>query len=388
MRSNIRITRRAGLKRLTLVAGASALPAWFVSSSPAATTSEAQHQPTEDERAEMARIARKFLDEYKVPGLSVAIARHGRFVYREAFGYADNNSREQTTSAHRFRIASISKPITSVAIFLLIEQGKLKLEDLAFGPKAILGMDYGKSYPEDVLKITVHNLLTHTSGGWTNDGNDPMFREPAFNHRELITWTLQNQPLKHAPGEHYAYSNFGYCVLGRVIEKISGQSYADFVRQHIAMPCGIKELRIAGNARADRAPDEVTYHDSRQDNPYTMNVARMDSHGGWLATPNDMVRFAMHVDGFKTTPNILRSETIATMTKPGSVNANYACGWSVNRFHNWWHGGSLPGLNTIMVRTGSGLCWAAFVNTRTKDIGLALDQLVWKMVRAVPAWRA
>ena len=336
----------------------------------------------------MAGIARKFLDEHKVPGLSVAIARHGQFVYREAFGFADKATAEKTTPTHRFRIASISKPITSVAIFTLIEQGKLKLDDLVFGPDAILGFDYGKNYPERVLKITLRHLLTHTGGGWTNDGNDPMFRKPAYHHRELITWALANQPLPHAPGEHYAYSNFGYCILGRVIEKISGQTYPEFVQQHIATPCGIKDLKIAGNTRAERASGEVIYYDADQNSPYTMNVARMDSHGGWLATPSDLVRFAMHVDGFNTTPNILRAATIATMTTPGSVNANYACGWSVNRFHNWWHGGSLPGLNTIMVRTGSGLCWAAFVNTRTKDIGLALDQLVWKLARVVPAWRA
>lgn len=372
---------------MVLAAGASALPAFLCAPRASARVVGPQHEPTPSERAEISGLARKFLEQHGAPGLSVAIARRGQFVYSEAFGFADKLTREPLAPTHRFRIASISKPVTAVALFTLVEQGKLKLDDFVFGEGAILGFDFSRNYPADVRKIKIRHLLNHTSGGWTNDHNDPMFLQPAFNHHELITWTLKNQPLKHPPGEHYAYSNFGYCLLGRVIEKISGRSYADFVRQHVAAPCGIKEFQIAGNTRAARAADEVTYHDADKDSPYRMNVARMDSHGGWLATPSDMVRFALHVDGCKTTPNILRAETIATMTTASAANANYACGWSVNRFGNWWHMGSLPGLNTVMVRTHSELCWAAFTNTRNKEIGLALDQLVWKLAGAVPAWK-
>ncbi len=74
------------------------------------------------------------------------------------------------------------------------------------------------------------------------------------------------------------------------------------------------------------------------------------------------------------------------MTTGTTANPNYACGWSVNQIPNWWHGGSLPGTLTIMVRTASGLCWAAFTNTRAN--GLNLDEIMWKMVKAVPAWKA
>jgi hypothetical protein len=115
----------------------------------------------------------------------------------------------------------------------------------------------------------------------------------------------------------------------------------------------------------------------------------MDSHGGWLATPVDLVRFAMHVDGFTTTPNILSRDTIETMTTPCDANPNYARGWNVNKLGNWWHTGSLPGSTTIMVRTSSGFCWAALTNTRSHPsnaINLALDNLVWDMARKVSHW--
>jgi hypothetical protein len=94
----------------------------------------------------------------------------------------------------------------------------------------------------------------------------------------------------------------------------------------------------------------------------------------------------MHVDGFRTTPNVLSANSIKTMTTGTRVNSDYACGWYVNKIPNWWHEGSLPGTLSNMVRTASGLCWAALTNTRAK--GLNLDGMMWEMVEAVPAWKA
>jgi len=384
----LNINRRTALKQIGLVAATSALPVIMRPSRVFATTAGSQPLPTEIEAAAIADIARKLMDQYHAPGLSVAIARHGQFVYRQGFGLANKDSGDRVTPASRFRIASLTKPITSVAIFTLIEQGRLGLDDLVFGAPGILKFDYGQSFPDLVTRITVRHLLTHTCGGWQNDGDDPMFQRPELNHRELITWTLQSHPLENEPGTHYAYSNFGFCLLGRVIEKISGQPYSEFVKQNVLSKCGVTEMQLAGNTLAQRAAGEVIYYgqEGSGTNPYDMNVTRMDSHGGWIATPGDLVQFAMHVDGFKTTPNILRADTLRTMTTASTANPNYACGWCVNRIPNWWHSGSLPGTLTIMVRTGSGLCWAAFTNTRAE--GLNLDDMMWKMVKAVPEWHA
>jgi CubicO group peptidase (beta-lactamase class C family) len=206
-------------------------------------------------------------------------------------------------------------------------------------------------------------------------------------HHELVDWAIQKQPLKNESGEHYAYSNFGYCILGRVLEKVSGQSYASFVQQAVLKRCGISDMRIAGNTLAQRAADEVRYY-GHNENPYRMNVTRMDSHGGWIATPGDLVRFAQQVGGYKGLPSLLHADTIKTMLTASGANDGYACGWCVNRVPNYWHNGSLPGTSTIMVRTASGLCWAAFANARTQGINQALDQMMWAVVKAVPAWHA
>ena len=165
---------------------------------PAATVSYA---PAPAELAAMADAATEFMRNYDVPGLGVAIVRQGVLVYDEAFGMADREAGERLTPAHRFRVASVSKPITSVAMFTLIEQGRLGLDDRVFGHSGILGNDFG-SLPagSQIDQITVEHLLTHTSGGWTNDGNDPMFQQPQLDHRSLIAWTLANRPLTNQPG--------------------------------------------------------------------------------------------------------------------------------------------------------------------------------------------
>jgi CubicO group peptidase (beta-lactamase class C family) len=209
-----------------------------------------------------------------------------------------------------------------------------------------------------------------------------------MNHAQLIEWVLRERPLDHPPGQSYAYSNFGYCVLGRVIEKVSRQSYPAFVGDAVLKRCGIADMAIAGNTLAQRRRGEVKYY-GQNDDPYGMNVARMDSHGGWIARPADLVQFVMHVDGFAAPPNILKPDTLHTMTTGSVPNAGYAKGWEVNKADNWWHNGSLPGTSTIVVRTHSGFCWAAFTNTRRRSSALDgdLDKLGWTMVRQVGGWR-
>jgi CubicO group peptidase (beta-lactamase class C family) len=344
------------------------------------------------EREAMANVAENFRRKFAVPGLSIAIAQNGRLAYEQAFGVTGRDSREELTPSHLFRIASVTKPITSATILSLIEKGRLRSDDRVFGKGGILGADYGRQpYGPNVEQITIDHLLTHTSGGWDNGPDDPMFSNVGMSQAELISWTLNNQPLKNPPGKVYAYSNFGYCLLGRVIEKITGQSYSDYVQRTILSPCGITDMRIAGNTLEERAPREVTYYGQDSgpyQNPYEINVRRMDSHGGWIATAADLVHFATHVDGFDRGRNILKAETIRKMATPSDANPNYARGWSVNTKGHWWHGGSLPGTTTVLVRTSTRFCWAALTNTRREGTDNALDDMVWEMISKVTAWRS
>jgi CubicO group peptidase (beta-lactamase class C family) len=337
----------------------------------------------------MNKVATDFMAKYDVPGMSVAIARQGRLVFAQGYGLADKAAGTNVTPSSLFRIASVTKPITSVTLFRLIEQGKLSLSDTVFGPGALLGTTYGtQPYGPNIEAITLQELMEHTGGGWPNDASDPMFSQPALSQAQLISWVLDNRPLDHVPGTYYAYSNFGYCLLGRVIEHVTGLSYHDAVQQQVLTHCGVTDMFLAGNTLADRGPGEVVYYGQGGEDPYGMRIDRMDSHGGWVATATDLARFAVHVDGFPTVPDILSQATIATMTTPSAVNANYAKGWAVNSANNWWHIGSLPGTVSVMVRTSGGFCWAALTNTRVPGgvMDGDLDSMVWNMVNAVTEW--
>ncbi len=352
---------------------------------------------TGKDRGDMGRLAGAFRRQYSAPGLSVAIARNGQFVFDHSIGMAYGPKLQQVVQSTLFRIASVTKPITAVTIFKLIEKGQLNLTDKVFGASGILGAKYGKPpYKQYVTDITVDHLLTHTCGGWPNDSTDPMFRFNSWDQAKLIAWTLQNLPLSYPPGQHWAYSNFGYCLLGRVIEQVTGQPYVDFVQANVLAPCGISDMAIARNKLSERLPNETEYKGQYSEDPYKMNVTRMDSHGGWLATPSDLVLFLNHLGGLPNNPGLLKPETIQIMTTPCPVYpqsspARYARGWMVRTDApgTWWHNGSLPGSTSLMVRTATGMSWAALVNTRTEphtEMDSALDAMMWSMVRTVPGW--
>ncbi|HWB27750.1 MAG TPA: serine hydrolase domain-containing protein [Chitinophagaceae bacterium] len=329
-------------------------------------------------------LVNDYMAKYHVPGMSVAIAKDGEIIFAKGYGFADKETGEEVTPESLFRIASVSKPFTSVAIMQLIESGRLGIDDKAFGDSGILGNTYGHPpYKGNINNITIHQLLQHTCGGWSNNDDDPMFLDTSLTQSQVIAHTLDSLPLINEPGKVYAYSNFGYCVLGRVIEKVTGEKYADYVKKHILLPAGIADMQVGGNTLAERKPGEVVYYGQGGENPYEYNIARMDSHGGWIASATDLLKFVFETDSFTTHPDILQPAAITLMTTPSAANKNYACGWQVNSSYNWWHTGSLPGTATELVRAHNGYSWAILANTRAldKDFVADMDRLVWKAIR-------
>ncbi len=337
------------------------------------------------------QLIRDYMEEFSVPGMQLTYRRGARVLYAGNFGWANREEHQAVASDSLFRIASCSKAFTSAAIFRLMEMGRLSLKDKVFTADGIL-RQFSEAGPQRdwIHAITIHHLLTHTGGGWGNHANDPMFAETGKNQDQLIRWTLETHPLEHPPGEHYDYSNFGYGVLGRVIEHVSGQSYAAFVRQAVLRPANLRDMEI-GSQTAAR--NEVRYYGQAGENPYNFPIARMDSHGGWIASASDLAAFLASL--FAPTDDagmmpLLKPESLKQMTTGSGANPAYACGLSVNPAGNAWHAGSLPGSISIMVHTHSKLSWAAVYNTRspkTDALG-KLDNLLWIIARSVPAWGA
>lgn len=355
------------------------------------------------------------LSTYGIPGGQMALTYQGRLVYNRGFGMADVASQTPVQPNSVFRIASISKPITAVAIMKLYEQGLISLDAKVFGATGILNdAIYQNILDPQVTNITVRNLLQHT-GGWNrNISGDPMFNAyyiattmgttPPADASTVVSYMLQYKMLDFAPGTQSQYSNFGYCVLGRIIEKISGLTYDDYVTNNVFQPAGISNINLGSNL-SSQLPNEVTYYDypgaplaaSVYNNtsmvpwPYGgFNLEAMDAHGGWVSSAEELCRLLVAVDKFSTKPDILLPATIDTMVKPSVQDPYYSCGFSVNSFNNWWHTGSLPGTSTEFVRAGNQqLNWAIMTNFRpanSNNLITDIDNLVWNNLASVVSW--
>jgi N-acyl-D-amino-acid deacylase len=384
----------------------------------------------DDERfASYDRLMHDFMKEHRVPGAAVAVTHQGRVVFARGYGYSDIAAGEVAQPTSLFRIASISKPITAVAILQLIEQKKLKLDDKVF--EALNSEDdikaAGDKFDPRLREITIRHLLEHR-GGWDRGQSfDAMFQSVRFAKQvgvkapadqAAIIKAMFSQKLDFDPGERYAYSNFGYCLLGRVIEKISGQDYPDYVKKKVLAPIGITTMRIGATRLGGRAKNEVRYYqpgigksvfdadlDKEIPHPYgAWNLESMDSHGAWIASTVDLAKFAAAFDDPDNCP-ILNRQSIELMYRrpPGLAgheddgskkDVYYSLGWS-NRVLgdgklNHWHTGSLPGTAAILIRRHDGRNFVALLNCRVSPsanhLGRAIDSLLHKAANEVTDW--
>lgn len=300
------------------------------------------------------------MTQYNIPALSLAIVMDEKLVYVQSYGLSDKEASTPASNDDLYRIASVSKPITAIAVLKLVKDGVLNLDAKVFGPDGILGNDYGAP-PSGSKKdlITVRHLLEHKSG-WTNSPHDPMFTNINYTQFKLITDLLTNRPLASDPGSTYYYLNFGYCVLGRVIEKVANMSYENYVKSTLLQPCGISAMKIGGNTLNERYPGEVKYYQS-EFSPYNMNVKRMDSHGGWIASATDLARFIVKIDRNKSKADLISEDLLDEM---------------YFGYRNWYFYGSLPGTSTILCRLDNTFSFVLLANTRTEsDPNLILNDI-------------
>jgi uncharacterized protein (TIGR03437 family) len=362
---------------------------------------------------------RQYMEKYGFPGGSVAVVRNGKLVYARGFGFQDVDSRTPVQPATLFRIASLSKPITAAAVMKLVEQGRLRLDQRAFeilsdfrGPSGTIADDRART-------ITIEQLLNHT-GGWDIDalGFDPMF-QPIETSAELgvpapagcsdVIRRMLGRTLSFAPGTRYAYSNFGYCILGRVIEKLTGVTYEQYVREEILAPMGITTMRIGHTLPEGRASGETRYYmpagaalarsvfppvGANVPRPYgSWHLEAMDSHGGWIASAPELARFLANVNGQRGMP-FLGADAWSRMAAPpaapvyaGSGNF-YGLGWSINPAGgrpNYFHGGGLDGTTTYMVKLNNGVSWVALFNMRPTSAANYISELDSGLNNAVGA---
>ena len=375
------------------------------------------------------REIEQFMQARKIPGGALAVVKDRRLVFTRGYGLGNREQREMARATSLFRIASISKPITAVAVLKRVEQGTLDLDARVWECLDLRSLiPDGKQTDERWRQITIRHLLQHT-GGWDRDKSfDPMFRSRMIakelgiasppGPRNMIRYML-GQPLDFDPGARYAYSNFGYCLLGRVIEKVTGLDYEKSVQQSVLAPLGIRRMRIGRSLAEHQVKDEVRYYlpdeemagsvfDTTQGKvpwPYGgFCLESMDAHGGWIASAVDLARLAAAFHDPARCP-LLKQATLQSMYAPpyppvsrngdGSLKEfYYGCGWLVRPVGkgghaNYWHTGSLPGACTLLVRRHDGLSWVVLFNQRSSDKNLpdnAIDSALHRAADAVKEW--
>lgn len=322
---------------------------------------------------------------------ALAVTRHGKLILAHGYTWAPEGT-EPTRPESLFRIASVSKPLTAVAVLQLAEVGSLGLDQ----PIGEI-LDLSDAVDERLSTVTVRQLLHHW-GGWDRDVSfDPMFQDFAIRDALGISLPTRPQdvidymktiPLDHDPGTKEAYSNFGYCLLGRVIEAASGQPYEEYVREHVLAPLGVTDARIGHSAIEERLPGEVDYENTDgylspsvlgEGSPELVppqyggwNQQTLDAHGGWVTSAPSLARFASAFDEPEEC-TVLSPASIDTMWEyppwgEQDADVHYGCGWMVRRVQggtgrNTWHGGLLgPGTVTLLVRRSDGLNWAVLFN--------------------------
>lgn len=353
--------------------------------------------------APLAEAMNGLLAKHGLPGGALGIARAGKIVYTQGFGWANREQGERVRAESRFRLASVSKPLTAAAVLRLCEQGKLSLEEAVL-PRLKLQPFNGTLGDPRWQKITVRQLLSHTAGWDKKRSGDALFRSPDIcrdlglpgpaDGEATVRWML-GRPLDFDPGTAYAYCNFGYCLLGRLIEAVTGQSYGSVVQKLVLGPVGASRIDLGQSLKSQA--DEVRYYAREGGSPpqvFPQSAARSwaygafsleanDANGGWIASVGDLLQFITALDEGSARPLLQRSSLDATYARPpgGGLGkgVHYGLGWLVRPQGqagrpNLWHTGALPGTLTIAVRLGDGFDWCALFNSRPRDWeGASLD---------------
>lgn len=343
---------------------------------------------------EVDALMQRFCQQHDVGAAAVAVCEGTTPRHAAGYGFVDRARKRPTTAATRFRIASVSKPLTAVTLLLLCRQTQTPLET-PIAELLKLEANDGR-----FARITLAQLLHHTGGFDSQASLDPMFRDVEICRQQArslptdpqaILRFMLTRPLDFDPGTKYAYSNFGYFLLGRAVERLAdrageAKTYEAIVGDRLLRPAGVASMALGRTALAHRAKDEVSYIADRDSSvrsvlqperppvagPYGgFHLEPMAAHGGWIANAVDLVRVAaaLRPDDAPLLDGELRQTWLA---KPAGIETSapvhYGAGVQVRDLgsgqKNIWHNGSLDGTNALWVLRHDGWNWAVLFNQR------------------------
>ncbi len=325
----------------------------------ALTSVRAQQTLSPELRVRIDAAAQNFLSTSSAPGVSIAIVQNGQLVYANGYGFADLENSVPATAETRYRLASVSKPITAVAAMQLYEQHKLDLDAPI--------QKYCPAYPTQSAPITTRMLLGHLAGirhykeggaGLPEVNNTTHFADPIAGGLDFF----RSDPLVDTPGHHFHYSTQGYTLIGCAIQSASGQSYTDDVEKNVFAPAGMTVTTV--DDRFALIPHRTRFYSKSKDGKL-QNSEFLDSSykipgGGWLSNAPDLARFEIALmDGKLVSPATLA--LMATPLKPSDRSEdNYGLGFAVfsgealininnKKYQTIGHTGGQQGTSTIIL---------------------------------------
>ena len=326
-------------------AGCIALAVGFVVWS-AAIPQKAASDSYEAARANADRQAKEWIAR-GTPGLSLAVAVDGKIVYSEGFGFADLEERVPVWPTTKFRIGSVSKPLTAIALAQLVEAGKLDLDAPV--------QKYVRSFPDKGAVITTRMLAGHLGGIRHYQGDEFKIQQHYANVLDGLK-IFENDPLVSPPGTKFNYSSYGYNLLSAVVESASGENFLAYMQKHVFDAMGLVHTTADQNAQI--VEQRSRFYEKEKDGtlenaPYVDNSYKW-AGGGFLSTPEDLVRFG----SILLQPGFLKAESLKLLftsqkTKSGEVTG-YGVGWGIAKSASgklvYAHsGGSVGGTSQLIV---------------------------------------
>ncbi len=294
------------------------------------------------------------------PGLALAVAVDGKILYSESFGFADLEERVPVWPTTKFRIGSISKPLTATALMQLVEAGKLDLDAPV--------QKYVPSFPDKGAPITVRMVAGHLAGIRHYKEDEMEIQRHYDNILEALK-IFENDPLVAPPGTRFSYSSYGFNLLSAVIESTSGEPFLSYMQEHVFTPMGLVHTTADQNTQIieQRSRFYELAKDGHQENaPYVDNSYKW-AGGGFLSTAEDLVRFGSTL----MQPGLLKAHTLTTMFTPQKTKTGepspYGIGWFIRRSHSgklvYEHsGGSIGGTSQLILYPDSHVVVALVTN--------------------------
>ena len=334
----------------------------------------------------MDRKVEAYLRKWWMKGASLAIMRNDSLFYAKGYGWADEEKEQKMEPGNILRMASVSKLITAAGIMVLQDKGMLSIKDTVFGPTGILNDTIYKCRDRNYKRITVEHLLRHQAGF----RRDPLFSSRDVMHQlkldhapsaEDYIGLVMRQSLRFKPGSWQKYSNFGYLLLSRIIEEVSGMPYEKFIQKEVLQKAGCYDMHIAGIYYEDKRKNEVRYYTNEGEGKYIEEYNRsgrtvercyggnditlLSGAGAWCGSPVELARFVASIDGRDEVPDIISKEAVRQMTEYMDKDT-YSLGWNdTNPRKGWSRTGTLSGTSALVKYFPDGECWIMITNTST-----------------------